>query len=342
MTAYDLHTVNPYSEMELNKWNAVKLYNDSSVSVWYSSKIKPSLAEFYQVIRSAKPDIVYINGFYTNHFLYPLLLKKAGLLKGIEFIIAPRGMLQQGALQNKSFQKKAYLQILKLFGLMKNILFHVTTADEAKDIESVFGGRARTIVAGNIPKRPLSVINYPDKEKGKLKLIYLSIISEKKNLLLLLDSLLICNAPIVLDIYGPVKDENYWQDCLAVIKQLPTNITVTYKGDTAPDKVQSLLEEYDAKILLTKGENFGHALFESLSVGRPIITSFFTPWNELADKKAGWNVDIGNVESIGNLLASLADKDANEWKPFCDGALELANEYYQHQSFTNAYKQLFQ
>ena len=76
-TAYDLHTVNPYSEMELNKWNAVKLYNDSSVSVWYSSKIKPSLAEFYQVIRSAKPDIVYINGFYTNHFLYPLLLKKA-------------------------------------------------------------------------------------------------------------------------------------------------------------------------------------------------------------------------------------------------------------------------
>ena len=328
--------------MELDKWNALKLYNGSIVSIWYSSKIKPSLSELKQVIKSAKPDIVYINGFYTNHFLYPLLLKKAGLLKGIEFIVAPRGMLQKGALQNKSFQKKAYLQFLKLFGLMKNNLFHATTGDEARDIESVFGTESKIVVAGNIPKRPLSNINYPDKEKRELKLIYLSIISEKKNLLLLLDSLQICKAQIVLDIYGPVKDEYYWQDCLAIIKQMPANITVNYKGDIAPDKVQDLLQQYDAKILLTKGENFGHALFESLSVGRPIITSFFTPWNDLENKKAGWNFDIGNIESIGNLLASLADKDANEWKPFCDGALQLANAYYHNQSFTNAYKQLFQ
>jgi len=340
-TAFDLHATQPYSTVALNEWNKIKLYNDITVDVWYSSAIKPSMAELKHAIDAAKPDLIYINGFYTNHFLYPLLLKKTGSLKNTVLIVAPRGMLQTGALKNKSFQKKAYLQLLKLFGLMKRIDFHATTTDETKDIETIFGYQRNIVVAGNIPKKPVATIHSSCKEKGQLKLIYLSLISEKKNLLLLLEILQIAEAAVVLDIYGPVKDENYWQQCLLMIQQMPANITVTYKGDIGPHKVQALMEEYDAKILLTKGENFGHALFESLSVGRPIITSYFTPWNELERKQAGWNVDISNKKSISNLLDALAMKNAEEWQLYCKGAHQLAVNYFDEQDFKDSYQQLF-
>ena len=341
-TAFDLHATQPYLNVQLNKWNEIKLYNDTTVDVWYSSVTKPSVKEMKKVIDTAKPDIIYINGFYTNHFLYPLILKKIGFLKNTILIVAPRGMLQTGALKNKSFLKKTYLQLLKLFGLMKQVDFHATTTDEAKDIENIFGRQHKITVAGNIPKKPVATIQPPVKEKGKLKLIYLSLISEKKNLLLLLEILQTTKAVIILDIYGPVKDENYWQQCFVLIQKMPANITVTYKGDIGPDKIQSLMEEYDAIILLTKGENFGHALFESLSVGRPIITSYFTPWNQLTEKLAGWNVDIEKKESVCKLLCLLAAKEQAEWGVYCNGALQLANNYYQYQSFNTAYKKLFQ
>ena len=318
------------------------LNNDIKVPIWYSSNIKPGIAELYKVIRSAQADLIYINGFYTNHFLYPLLLYRVGLLNGKGFIVAPRGMLQSGALKNKSVLKRTYLQCLKLFGLMNHVQFHATTRDESIDIQNVFGRQHKITVAGNIPKKPVIVVTKSCKENSKLKLIYLSLISEKKNLLLLLEILKSCTAVIVLDVYGPVKDETYWQACVIIMKEMPSNIQVQYKGDIAPDQVQAVMEQYDAKILLTKGENFGHALFESLSVGRPLITSYFTPWNDLEHKQAGWNLDIDDKKSLQKKLDQLAQMDNNDWDQYCEGAWQLANEYYQHQSFSSDYQKLFQ
>jgi len=205
----------------------------------------------------------------------------------------------------------------------------------------MFGPQATVSIAANIPKKPDDSFLQHVKAAGKLSLVYLSIITPKKNLLLLLQILRNCNKQIALDIYGPIKENDYWLRCEKEIALLPQNIAVQYCGDVVPQKVQATFAKYDASVLLTQGENFGHALFESLSIGRPVITSHFTNWNHLDEASAGWNVDIGNVSAILHLLELLADTNGQEWQQFTNGAYTYAVNYFQQQHFQQQYLQLF-
>src|SRR5437870_799272 len=81
-----------------------------------------------------------------------------------------------------------------------------------------------------------------NKRKGELKLVYLSLINEHKNLLLLLQLMTGTNTEISLDVYGPVVDEEYWSNCAALINQMPQK--VQYKGHVEPAKVQEVLSQY--------------------------------------------------------------------------------------------------
>lgn len=342
-TAFDLQEQIPYSSVQLDNWNSVQLSNNShdKIPVFYSSKRSISFWQLYKNIKESNCNIIYINGFYTRHFLFPLIYKKFFLLKGKEIIVSPRGMLQMGALKSKSFQKEIFLSTMKIFGLMKNVKYHATTNDEAEDVKKIFGKSAKVVVAGNVPKTPFANSKKAVKQKGVLKLIYLSLITEKKNLLLLLNVLLKSNENIELDIYGPIKDQQYWQQCQQLIKQQSSSILISYKGDISPSLVQEIISKYDALVLLTKGENFGHALYESLSVGTPIITSKFTPWQDLENKFAGWMVDIDNEEAILKQINSLVHYNEQEWQKFSDGALAMAKKYFDGNNFVEDYSLLF-
>ena len=115
----------------------------------------------------------------------------------------------------------------------------------------------------------------------------------------------------------------------------------TIKGDVQPDMVQEIFARYHSSVLLTKGENFGHALYESLSVGRPVITSYFTAWNQLEDKKAGWNVDISADNEIAKIITEVYNLDQPAYDLYCVGAYGLANEYYLHGFDMLSYKKMF-
>ena len=86
------------------------------------------------------------------------------------------------------------------------------------------------------------------------------------------DQLSIVNI-IEYNIYGPVKDKPYWDECLACIKKLPANIKVNYHGDIPPAEIVHALATNHVFILPSKSENYGHAIYEALSAGRPVITS---------------------------------------------------------------------
>ena len=56
--------------------------------------------------------------------------------------------------------------------------------------------------------------------------------------------------------------------------------------------MKEVLQAAQVFILPSKSGNFGHAIYEALSGGRPVITSHHTPCNELQESKAGINVSI--------------------------------------------------
>jgi len=341
-SGYDVNAANPYENIALNQWNKMELAPGCTIPVWYGSS-KVSGKTVLQAIESSAAAVVFLNCMYSfPFFLYPLLhKKKSRVLVQAKLIISPRGILMPNALSLKSFKKKYYLRFLQLSSLLKHCQWHATSDAEIASIQQNFGKNCSIFKVGNVSKKPWPAPAPHIKQQGTLRLSHLSLIAPVKNIHTLLQVVSNCTQKIELDIYGPVKDQEYWNRCLLEMQNLPNHVQVHYKQELDPFKVQETLAGYDAMILLTTGENFGHALFENMSIGRPVITSYFTPWNELQLKKAGWNVNISLPGTITALLDELAKKDTTEWEQFCRQAHAIASNYFNGQGLPEKYKQLF-
>ncbi len=336
--AHDLHETKAYKSVKINSWNTIKLPGSKeAISVFYADTKALNTKLITHFLIQITPAVIYLNGIFSyRFFLLPLLSAKK---KEVKVVICPRGMLKEGALSGKSFKKKVYLACLKLFRLFNLVYWHATTIEEAADIALHFPVNKGIVVASNIPKAPRANVSFLLKKKGELKLVYLSLINEHKNLLLLLQMLKETDAKITLDIYGPVTDEAYWSRCEVIISQMQEK--VTYKGLVQPENVQEVLSCYHALILFTKGENFGHAIYESLSVGRPVITSHFTPWQNLYEEKAGVNVTVENKKECLERINEFAQMKQEDFNVFCTGAHTLSANYYQNLDAEKQYKEMF-
>lgn len=276
----------------LNKGVAFDEWNnfDAKTRVWYCSSKTRSVAAIRNIIKALNPDIIFINGIYSLYFnLVPLVFGKKA-----KRIVSVRGMLHPGALSQKSLKKNWYLRLLKFIRLAKHCYFHATDEQEKDYIKEVFGTEAKVYIAGNFPH----ALKYQEptcKEQHSLKLISVALISTMKNILLVLQALLQCKGNISYNLYGAVKDPVYWQQCLTIIEGMPANIKVQFHNDIAPSKVPEVLQSAHVFILPSKSENFGHAFYEALSAGKPVITSNNTPWNKLAENKAGLNIETATA-----------------------------------------------
>jgi glycosyltransferase involved in cell wall biosynthesis len=339
-SAYDLNTNDPYENIEIDSWNYVKLPGSNKlIPVYYNGKGRPGFRQLKKLVEEIQPNFIYLNGIYSFRlFLMPVLIKSF-YMKQIRAVVCPRGMFQPGALAVKSHKKKYYLKFLQALGLLNEVRWHATTPKEAKEIEQYFPTNNAILVAPNIPKAPLPKIKFENKQAGRLKLIFLALISEMKNLDIILKVLQKLPEGITLDIYGPIKNEVYWQECKEMIEKMPEK--VNYLGGLAPRLVQETLAQYHAMILFSRAENFGHAIYESLSVGRPVIISKFTPWNELRQKFAGINVEVTSIQECIDAITFFADMDQEDYNKFCEGAHALAMQYFKNDEVEKQYENLF-
>lgn len=309
-------------------------YNQSKV--FYASADFLNAGNIIKLIKERKPSALFINGIYSLKFNILPLLKT----KGIRKIVSVRGMLHPGALSQKSFKKKVYLGVWKLLGLHKKCEFHATTYEEKTFIENVFGKGIKTWVAGNFPNT-LQCQLPPKKKNNGLILISIALVSPMKNHLLVLQSLQNVTANVEYHIYGPIKDIAYWKQCEVVIKKMPLNIKVSYEGETIPTKISEALSSAHVFILPSKSENFGHAIYEALSAGKPVITSNNTPWNNLQQFQAGINADPENTKELSDAITYFASMNQEEFMHWSKGANKYAAEAINIEEIKEQYKRMF-
>jgi glycosyltransferase involved in cell wall biosynthesis len=316
--------------IEINKWIEYNNYT----KVWYNGPDKISDTLVKQV-ENIKPDILYIIGLFSWHYnIVPLLF-----CKGPKKILSTRGMLHPGALSQKKWKKKFFLQSFKLLEYHHSVHFHATDEEEKEYIVRQFGQPAKIFVAGNFPNK-ISPQPLPPKESGKLIMVTIALISPMKNILLVLEALKECTAHIEWNIYGPVKDHDYWDACKQEIKDLPQNIKVYYRGEAEPQHIPGALKSAHVFILPSKSENFGHAIYEALSAGRPVITSGNTPWNHLRESGAGINVGLDNNE-LREAIEWFAAMDENIFMTWHDGAVEYSQKVIDADKINDQYKRMF-
>jgi glycosyltransferase involved in cell wall biosynthesis len=305
--------------------------------VFYLPQDKQNKEEIFSLLNELKPDIVFINGIYSIPFtMLPLLWNGKNTRK----IVSVRGMLHPGALSQKRMKKKLYLLAYRMRRLHRKYEFHATGKEEQQFIYDVMGRGSNVSVVPNLPRR-ISLNGCLKKEEGKLNLVSIALISPMKNIKLVIEALKDCKGAINYDIYGPVKDKAYFDDCIHAIATLPSNVSVNYKGVLEADKVEGVLKNYHCFILPSKSENFGHAIYEALAMGKPVITSRFTPWNDLQTKKAGINVDIAAIAAItkaADWFTEMNDAVYGEWST---GAKKEAGRAIDVQQITKQYLELF-
>jgi glycosyltransferase involved in cell wall biosynthesis len=143
------------------------------------------------------------------------------------------------------------------------------------------------------------------------------------------------------DIYGEIYNKEYWQECEKIIDKLPKNIKVNYKGTVPAEQVGSTIQNYHALFMPTRGENFGHVILESLSAGRPVLISDQTPWHDLEDKSAGWDISLKSSIEWTDNLNELSVMENDEYQKWSRGARKLAEEYVNSPELLEGYRGIF-
>nr|WP_277351240.1 glycosyltransferase family 4 protein [Micromonospora sp. HNM0581] len=145
-----------------------------------------------------------------------------------------------------------------------------------------------------------------DAPETRLRLVFISRISPMKNLLLALTAVRQVTEAVSLDIYGPIEDRQYWARCQSMINTMPANVEVGYRGELAPDQVRPTFNGYDASLLPTLGENFGHVILESLAASCPVICSDRTPWSDLIEAGGGVVIRSLTERELATRIGQLA------------------------------------
>lgn len=297
--------------------------------VRYLNSVEQQLPYVASIIMQMDVDVIYLNAFFPTPFTLPVLvLKRLGLLANTSVILAPRGQLYEGAFQQKQWKKSVFLMAAKAMGFYDNLVWQATTEEERTQITGEFGELSDIQLAPNLGTLPYTDIeeksNWATTESGQLNAAFVSRIAPKKNLDGALRLLRRVDGEVTYDIYGPIWDENYWEECQSIIASLPSNVRVNHHGSVPHDEVFEVFSEHALFLFPTHGENFGHVIFEALVSGCPVLVSQSTPWRGLREKCVGWDVSGDDPDAMIEVLQSCIDADETQYRKWRRRAVEYA------------------
>ncbi len=338
----DMLETSPFPDVHIDDWNTV-----GKAAVFYSSPERLSFRRFARLISETPHDVLYINSFFSEKFsIFPLFARKLGMIPKKPVVLAPRGEFSSGALAIKKVKKLFFLSVAKLLGLHRNFTWQASSEYEAEDISSTMGNLPlKIMVAPNLLPKETPALFKLDQALGDsakaLRIVFLSRISPKKNLDYAIEVLKRVTIAVEFNIYGVIDDQAYWERCKEQVGSLPGNVKVTYKGAIEHSNVHATLAEYDLFFFPTRGENFGHVIFEALAAGVPVLISDQTPWRDLEEKGVGWVRSLEEIDSFVQVITEFANwemADRNEQRL---RARKYAIEYANHCGAVQANRQMF-
>lgn len=328
----------PYENIKTNQW-----VQTENAKVFYKT---PNFLGFLALFRALKNQ--HANFYYTNSFFDPkfslaakILVTFLGSSKNKKFLLAPRGEFSPNALSVKKWKKQVFFWVVKLLKIHRHTVFHATCEHEKRDILNKWPSAEKQLVlASNIPNLSLQKLARSSGSaecSSRLKIIYISRILVTKNLVFALKALKQMRGEADFDIYGPIEDKTYWEQCKKIIENLPDNVVVKYHGPLPASEVGKKLSEYDLLFLPTFGENYGHVIVEAMLVGTRVLISDLTPWHQLQSVNLGWDLPLDRLDMFVEVLNSSTKIQCADRPNLSDSAVRLTDI----QSDLATYKRIF-
>ena len=346
----------PYPGIPRGEWHPV-----GNAQALYLPPGETGMRGLRRVINATPHDVLYLNSLFSDRMTFtPLLLRRMGAIPARPVVVAPRGELHPGALATGTWgrwfpprtvpggvtprylKKRLYIRACKAAGLFDGIVWQASSPEEAADVRRWMGEDARVVVAPDLgahrpppPERPHA------KEPGLLRLAYVSRVASKKNLEGALAFLAEVRGRVEFDVYGPVEEAGYWNDCRRAISRLPANVTARYHGPIEHARVYEVFREHDLMILPTWGENFGHVILEALVEGCPVLISDQTPWRGLERRGVGWDLPLSAPGAFSAVLERCVAMGAEEHREWSRRAAAFGREWAGDEEAVQRTRELF-
>lgn len=356
----DLSDTSAYPGVEIDRWVRVGEANTMYLAPGWRGHMK-----MIALLRSVDLDsVLYLNSFFGRRYsMLAIFMNWLGLLQTKRLVVAPRGEFSPGALGIKSIRKRLYITIANKLGLYRQVVWHASTELEAADIRRCFPkvsdiGIANILQGTEQPDerayrsvlfiaKDIGYISHPpngkmkQKRPGQLRVVFVSRISPKKNLLTALTLLQGVSGDVSFDIYGPAEDVGYWNQCKKAIESLPANIRVEYRGMVEHAKVHEVFADHDLFLFPTLGENYGHVICEALIAGCPVLLSDQTPWRNLEEAGVGWDIPLGEIGRFRAAVQQCIDADEEWYAGFVDRTREYAKKLIADPAVAAANRKMF-
>lgn len=282
----DLRSPTPYTGTARRQWVEM-----GGAKVFYLPPGLRGMVRLLGLLRRTPHGLLYLQSLFSWPFtLWPLLLRRLGLIADVPILLAPRGELSPGALRLKPRKKRMFLRIARIMGLYDDVVWQASSEEEKSHLRTELGVE-EIHIGPNIPVNGDTGKREP-KETNSLRILFLSRISRKKNLDFALRIVGSLDVPSRMTIVGPVEDETYWRECRAAVDSLPDRVTVEFVGPIPPDRIDQAYLTHDVLFLPTLGENYGWVIAEALSAGCPVLISDQTPWRDLERHGVGWDLPL--------------------------------------------------
>lgn len=332
----DLGDKKPYNSINTNQWN-----QQGKAKVFYIERGPRGAMKLISILRATKFKIIHINGFFSFQFsILPLFFIKIFTLN-TPVILGPRGEFSEGALALKPTKKKSFLNLAKFIGLYNNVIWHASSTYEATDIRRAMGNNVSIRLAIDIAKSENGTPTSNRPAGQPFRVVFISRISPKKNLLGALQVLSATRSQISFDVYGPIEDHSYWDDCLQLTDKLPPNVKFHYAGPLAPIEVSKKIAQYDLFLFPTLGENFGHVIAEALFAGLPVLISDATPWRNLSEKGIGWDFPLEQTNMFVECIEACCHKSPEDYSAWRLKIRDWAAENIGNEEAIEENRQLF-
>lgn len=334
----DLGEEQPFQGIESNTWASNA---QLGCRVYYCSKEELSAKTITSLIENEDFDFLYLNSLFSQSFTFPALkMIFRGAIKQ-PIVLAPRGELNTGALAIKRLKKKIFLKLMEACRVPNKIIWQGSNEEEAKRIREVFGSNLDVRVATNVPSQLQNPWESLAKKTKEVRILAISRMAEIKNIDFFLRLLQKTTAQAVFDIYGPIEDQEYWQKCKQLMEGLPKNVKARYCGELNHHEIIGKLTGYHFFVSPSKGENFGHSIFEAMLAGKPVLISDCTPWRNLEEQKVGWDISLHQEEQWLNTIQQLIEMQDDEYALWSKSVWNFAKKYSNAPKFITSFEKLF-
>ena len=315
-----------------------EIKSDNNVLIYFNKLDFGVVKYIYKSIKEA--DVIHLTSLFDKYSIicfFILFLK----FRSKRVFWSPRGELNKNALSFGKLKKRILISFYKtILGNFKRLTFHSTSKLETIDIKNALS-------PSSIVEIP-NIFNFPivNRYKKKKQMAFVGRIHPIKSLDLLIDAIS-CSTlfkkmryKLFIAGYYELENEDYYIKLINKVSKLDLSENIELIGHISGEEKRSLFGESELTFLISKSENFGNVVVESLYEGTPVVTSHGTPWELLEDMKCGYWVSADKY-SIASAIDSFLSLSDGEKIAFYENSRMFAMENFGMQSNINKWINLY-